>query len=68
MNYVPLYIKTHNDLLSSMIKIEDLISFALQNNISSLTITDNHLYGAMEFYKECKKNSIKPIIGLDITY
>ena len=68
MNYVPLYIKTHNDLLSSMIKIEDLISFALQNNISSLTITDNHLYGAMEFYKECKKNTIKPIIGLDITY
>ncbi len=66
MNYVPLYIKTNNSLLSSMIKIPELVKYAKQNNYTSLTITDNNLYGAMEFYNECIKNDIKPIIGLEI--
>ena len=64
--YTPLYIKTENSLLSSLIKIDDLIKFAKQNNIKSLTITDNKLYGVYEFYKKCKENNIKPIIGLEI--
>ena len=28
MNYIPLNIKTHYSLLSSMIKVEDLVEFA----------------------------------------
>ena len=66
MNYVPLYIKTHNSLLSSMIKIDELIKYALDNNINTLTITDNNMYGVMDFYKKCKQNYIKPIVGLEI--
>ena len=65
--YTPLYIKTDNSLQQSMIKIKDLIQYALKNNIKSLTITDNSMYGVMDFYRECKKNDIKPIIGLEIT-
>ncbi len=67
MNYVPLYVKTHNSLLSSMIRIDDLISFAKKNNIKALTITDNNLFGAMDFYELCIENDIKPIIGLEIS-
>ena len=66
MNYVPLYVKTHNSLLSSMIRIHDLISFAKKNNLTALTITDNNLFGAMDFYDQCKENNIKPIIGLEV--
>ncbi len=34
--------------------------------MKSLALTDNgNLYGAIEFYKECKKNGIKPILGID---
>jgi len=62
----PLYIKTDNSLLDSLIKIDDLISFAINNNINTLTITDNSMYGCLEFYIKCKKNNIKPIIGLEI--
>ena len=62
----PLYIKTDNSLLESLIKIDDLISFAIKNNINSLAITDNTMYGCLEFYIKCKKNNIKPIIGLEI--
>ena len=66
MNYTPLYIKTHNSLLSSLIKETDLIEYALNNNLTSLTITDNNMYGVMDFYHLCIKNNIKPIIGLEV--
>lgn len=64
--YTPLYIKTENSLLNSMISIDKLIDFAKKNNIKSLTITDNNMYGVMEFYHKCLENEIKPIIGLEI--
>ena len=66
--YTPLYIKTDNSLLTSMIKVDDLIKFANKNNLKSLTITDNNMYGVMDFYHACIKNDIKPIIGLEVTY
>ena len=66
MKYVPLYIKTHNSLLSSLIKETDLIEYALKHNLTALTITDNNMYGVLDFYHLCKKNNIKPIIGLEV--
>ena len=62
----PLYIKTDNSLLKSLIKIDDLINFAIKNNIKSLAIADDSMYGCLEFYIKCKNNNIKPIIGLEI--
>ncbi len=64
--YAPLYVKTNNSLLESMIRIEELIEFSKVNNIKALTITDNRMYGVMEFYKACISNNIKPIIGLEV--
>ena len=66
MFYIPLYIKTEYSLLDSTIKVKELVEFALQNNLKALTITDNNLYGKYEFYLECTKNNIKPIIGLEV--
>lgn len=65
--YTPLYIKSENSLLSSMINIDSLIEFAKKNGIESLTITDNNMYGVMEFYHKCLDNNIKPIVGLEVT-
>lgn len=65
--YTPLYIKTDNSLLSSLINIDELIKYALKNNISSLSITDSNMYGVIEFYNKCIINNIKPIIGLELT-
>ena len=64
--FVPLYIKTNNSILSSLIKIDELISYAKKVGIKALTITDENMYGAYDFYKACKKNDIKPIIGLEV--
>ena len=66
MNYVPLYIKTHNSLLSSLINENDLIDYAKKHSLTSLAITDNNMYGVLDFYHLCKKNDIKPIIGLEL--
>ena len=64
--YAPLYIKTDNSLLESLISINDLIEYAKVNNIKALTITDNRMYGVMDFYHACINNNIKPIIGLEV--
>lgn len=66
MNYVPLYIKTHYSLLTSMIKINELVNFAKANSLKALTITDNNMYGVLEFYNLCRENNIKPIVGMEV--
>ena len=64
--YIPFNIKTDYSLMYSMIKIKDLVKYAVDNNLKALTLTDDNLFGAMEFYLECTKNNIKPIIGINI--
>ncbi|MFV0275409.1 MAG: DNA polymerase III subunit alpha [Bacilli bacterium] len=67
MKYVPLQIISDYSLLESLIKIDDLIDFAKNNNIKTLALTDiNTINGAIEFYNKCLKNSIKPIIGMNV--
>jgi DNA polymerase-3 subunit alpha len=59
-------IKTDYEILNSLIKVPDLISFALKNKIDTLGIIDNNLSSSIEFILACNKNNIKPIIGLDV--
>ena len=66
MNYVPLWIKTDYSILSSLIKIDDLIRTLSEYKIDACAICDDNLYGVMEFYNKCKSNNIKPIIGLEV--
>ena len=63
MKYVPLQIKTSYSLLSSLIKIPNLIEHAKKLGYKSLTITDhNNMFGVPEFYNECKKNIVCVIL------
>ena len=66
MNYIPLRVKTSYSLLKSLNDIKKMVLFCKNNNISTVGIDDDNMYGVMEFYKECKKNDVKPIIGLEI--
>lgn len=66
MNYIPLNIKTQYELLSSLIKIDELCLFIKNNNINSIGITDTNMFGTMEFFHTCKLYNIKPIIGIPI--
>jgi len=60
-------IKSDYSILKSLIKIPDLISFCIENNLNVAGILDDNLFGSIEFYNSAKKNNIKPLIGLDIT-
>lgn len=63
---MPIYLKTVYSFLTSLITIDDLIMYAKSNNLTSLCICDNNMYGVMEFIRKCQINDIKPIVGLDI--
>ncbi|MDD3341258.1 MAG: DNA polymerase III subunit alpha [Bacilli bacterium] len=67
MHYTPLYIKTDGSLLTSMIQVKDLIDFAVKHELKSLSIADHSMYNVIEFYERCKKEGIKPVIGLEIS-
>lgn len=67
MKYIPLRVKTSYSLLTSLNDINKMILFCKENGIDTLCITDSNMYGVMEFYKECIKNNIKPVIGLELT-
>lgn len=64
--YTPLYVKSNYTFLSSLVKIDDLIKKCLNYNIKEVALCDDNMIATMYFYKECIKNDIKPIIGLEI--
>ena len=64
MNYIPLSVKTHYELLSSLIKVNDLTLFCVENNIKSVGITDTNMFGTMEIYNAFKLNNINLILGV----
>ena len=66
MKYAPLYVKTDNSLLKSMIKVDKYVSYAKSLGYKTLAIADNTMYGVMDFYHACLSNDIKPIIGLEL--
>lgn len=68
MPYTPLYIQTENSLLKSMIRIPELVKYAKEQGFTSLALTDESMFGAMEFYEACLEEGIKPIIGLEVPY
>lgn len=64
--FTHLHTHSHYSLLSALPQIPDLVKAAKKDGVTSLALTDNgNLYGAIEFLKACKKNEIKPIIGVD---
>ena len=66
MSFVHLHTHSHYSLLSALPKIPELVKKAASWGMPALALTDNgNLYGAIEFYKACKKNNVKPIIGVD---
>src|SRR3989338_8119167 len=64
--FVHLHVHSHYSLLEALPKIPELVAAAKADGQTALALTDNgNLYGAIEFYKECKEQKIKPIIGVD---
>lgn len=66
-NFVHLHVHTEYSLLDGLTKIKKLIPAIKEMGMTSIAITDHGtMYGAVEFFKICKKNDIKPIIGCEV--
>ena len=67
MAFTHLHVHTEYSLLDGAARIKDLVSHAKELGMESLAITDHGaMFGVIDFYKECKKQGIKPIIGCEV--
>ena len=65
--FVHLHIHSEFSLLDGANRIKDLPVRAKELGMKAIALTDHGvMYGAVDFYKECKKNDIKPIIGCEV--
>lgn len=65
--FTHLHLHTEYSLLDGACRIEPLVLRAKELGMTSLAITDHgNMYGAVDFYKTCKKHGIKPIIGCEV--
>lgn len=67
MAFVHLHNHTEYSLLDGACRIEELVKCASEAGQTALAITDHGvMYGAVEFYRACRKYGIKPIIGCEV--
>ncbi len=65
--FTHLHVHTEYSLLDGASKIPELVAYAKELGMDSLAITDHGvMYGAVEFYQECTKAGIKPILGCEV--
>lgn len=66
-DFVHLHLHTEYSLLDGACRIGSLVKKAKELNMHSLAITDHgSMFGVIDFYKACKKEGIKPIIGCEV--
>lgn len=66
MKFTHLHTHSHYSLLDGLAKIPDLVALAKKEKMEALALTDHgSMYGVVEFYQTCKKEGIKPIIGVE---
>jgi DNA polymerase-3 subunit alpha len=53
-------------MLDGAARLDELVAKAVEDGQPAIGITDHgNMYGTLEFYKECNKQGIKPIIGTE---
>lgn len=65
--FVHLHLHTEFSLLDGAIRIKELPNRIKELGMDTVAITDHGtMYGVVDFFKECKKNNVKPIIGCEM--
>ena len=66
-NFVHLHVHSEFSLLDGANRIKDLPVRAKELGMDSIAITDHGvMFGVIDFYKACKANGVKPIIGCEV--
>lgn len=67
MSFTHLHVHTEYSLLDGSSKIKELVAKAKELGMDSIAITDHGvMYGAIDFYRACLAEGIKPIIGCEV--
>jgi len=67
MSFVHLHVHTEFSLLDGACRIKDLPKVVKEMGQTACAITDHGvMYGAVDFYRACKAEGIKPIIGCEV--
>ena len=68
-NFVHTHVHTDASLLDGLSKVKDLVAKAKSLNMKAVALTDHGSLGnAYSFWKECKANDIKPLLGNELYY
>ena len=67
MSFVHLHVHTEYSLLDGFCRIDGLAKRVRELGQTAVAITDHGvMYGAVDFYRACKKEGVKPIIGCEV--
>src|SRR5438045_2729751 len=65
-SFVHLHCHTHYSLLDGANRIPELVAHTKSLGMNAIAMTDHgNLYGAIEFYRECKAAGLNPVIGYE---
>ncbi len=65
-SFVHLHNHTQYSLLDGATRVPDMVARAKALDMPAIAITDHGvMFGCMEFYFECKKQGVKPILGME---
>ena len=66
-SFTHLHVHTEYSMLDGAARIADVVGAAVADGQPALGITDHgNMYGVLDFYKECRDQGIKPIIGSEL--
>ena len=63
------HLRTHSEfsVVDGMLRIDEAVAAARADDQVALGLTDlNNLFGAVQFYKACRGQGLKPLIGADL--
>lgn len=67
MNFTHLHVHTEYSLLDGSAKIGEIVARAKELGMDSLAITDHGvMYGVIDFYRACKREGIRPVLGCEV--
>ncbi len=65
-SFTHLHVHTEYSMLDGAARLGDLVAAAAADGQPALGITDHgNMYGILDFYKECRKRDVKPVLGIE---
>ncbi|MFZ1491454.1 MAG: DNA polymerase III subunit alpha [Ilumatobacteraceae bacterium] len=65
-SFTHLHVHTEFSMLDGAARLDQLVATALADGQPAIGMTDHgNMYGVLDFYKECNRHGIKPVIGTE---